>query len=72
MHESSRPVILTENGSEDMIIMSHHAYQQFILDMEIYFKIKEAEDEEELNGKMYTMEECLQAAYTAINGESHV
>lgn len=49
--------------------MNYKIYQNKLLDTEIYLKVKEAEEMEEADGKMYTIEDFLQAAYSAINTE---
>lgn len=68
--ESAQPIILTENDSEELVIMSYETYKNLQLEMEIYFKIKEAEEEEEINNIMYSSEEFLKAAYSAIEGKA--
>lgn len=72
VHESSRPVILTENGSEDMIIMSYRTYQNLLFDLEADIKIAQAEIEEEYNDKRYTHEEMYEAMLAAIDVRANV
>ena len=72
VRESSQPIILTENGSEDMVIMSYQAYQNFLLNLEIDIKLAQTEIEEEYNDKRYTTEEVYESMLAAINVSANV
>lgn len=43
--ESQEPVYITKNGYGDMVIMSMKAYEEQMLKLDIYTKLKEAEEE---------------------------
>lgn len=42
-HESQEPVYITKNGKEDMVVMSHEAYEREQALMGMYRKLGEAE-----------------------------
>lgn len=37
VHETRKPIYLTKNGREDMVLMSMNAYQDMMEENEIYF-----------------------------------
>ena len=47
VHETGDPVILTKNGYGDMVVLSLEAYNNMKYEYEIYYKLLEAEKEEE-------------------------
>lgn len=57
VHETEGPVYLTKNGHEDMVIMSHEAYELEQLKNEIDLKLREAEIYDELHPETFTWEE---------------
>lgn len=59
VHETAEPVFLTENGNEDMVVMSREAYENRDVQTDVYLKLKEAEIEAELNPKRYSHEEVF-------------
>ena len=71
-HEINQPIILTENNSEDMVVMSYQTYQKFLLELEIDIKIAEAEIEEEYDDRLYTPEEVYNAMLEAINVKNNI
>ena len=69
VHETEQPVFLTKNGYGDMVVMSMEAFENLQFESEVYFKLKEAEREEELTDKRYSSEEMLSAMFDAIGGK---
>ena len=59
VHESSEPVILTKNGHGDMVVMSFEAYEKLQFDSEVYYKLKEAEQQAGVTKKRYAHKEVL-------------
>jgi PHD/YefM family antitoxin component YafN of YafNO toxin-antitoxin module len=53
VHETSQPLFLTENGADDIVMMSTKVYENLLYEHEIYFKLKEAELEEETTDRRY-------------------
>ena len=42
-HDSGEPVYITKNGREDLVVMSHAAYERQQAMLELYEKLDEAE-----------------------------
>ena len=61
VHETQQPVFLTKNGFGDMVVMSMEAYRNLQFESEVYFKLREAEREAEMNEKRYSSKEVLKA-----------
>ena len=59
VHGSNEPVILTRNGSADMVVMSMKAFRSLEFDSEVYRKLKEAERQVVETDTRYTPEEAL-------------
>lgn len=59
VHETKQPVFLTKNGYGDMVVLSMEAYENLQLESEIYFKLKEAEREAEINNTKYSSKDVL-------------
>ena len=57
VHETAEPVYLTKNGAEDMVIMSHKAYEREQLRHEIDLKIREGEIWDEMHPETYSWDE---------------
>ena len=45
VHENDEPIILTKNGYGDMVVMSIEFFEKYKFGSEIYYKLKEAEQE---------------------------
>ena len=61
VHESGEPVFLTKNGFGDMVVLSMEAYANMQFESEIYFKLREAEQEAEINSIRYSSKDVLKA-----------
>ncbi len=61
VHETKQPVFLTKNGFGDMVVLSMEAYENMQFESEVYFKLKEAEKEAEINSTRYSAKEVLKA-----------
>ncbi len=61
VHETKQPVFLTKNGFGDMVVLSMEAYENLQFESEVYFKLKEAEKEAEINSTRYSAKEVLKA-----------
>ena len=72
VHETAQPVFLTKNGYGDMVVLSMEAYENLQLESEIYFKLKEAEQEAELTDTRYSSKDVLKAMREAIGGSDSV
>ncbi|MDM8246556.1 type II toxin-antitoxin system Phd/YefM family antitoxin [Collinsella tanakaei] len=59
VHGSNEPVILTRNGSADMVVMSMEAFRALEFDSEVYHKLKEAERQATETATRYTSDEVL-------------
>lgn len=61
VHETKQPVFLTKNGFGDMVVLSMEAYENLQFESEVYFKLKEAEKESEINSTRYSAKDVLKA-----------
>ena len=61
VHETKQPVFLTKNGFGDMVVLSMEAYENVQFESEVYFKLKEAEKEAEINSTRYSAKDVLKA-----------
>lgn len=61
VHETKQPVFLTKNGFGDMVVLSMEAYENLQFESEVYFKLKEAEKEAEINSMRYSVKDVLKA-----------
>ncbi|SCM83694.1 Prevent-host-death family protein [uncultured Sporomusa sp.] len=59
VHETAEPVFLTKNGYGDMVVMSMEAFERFQFESEVYFKLKEAEQEAQLTNARYSHKEIF-------------
>ena len=66
VHETAQPVFLTKNGYGDMVVLSIEAYENMQFESEIYFKLREAEQEAEYTDKRFSSKEVLNAMKEAI------
>jgi len=69
VHNTSEPVFLTKNGFGDMVVLSMEAYENLQFDSEIYFKLKEAEQEAERSNVRYSSKDVLKAMREVIDNE---
>lgn len=69
VRESDGPVYLTKNGHEDMVIMSHEAYDAQLLRHELDLKLKEAEIYDEINPETYSDEEVMTEIKKLLEGK---
>ena len=69
VHETAKPVFLTKNGYGDMVVLSMETFENLQFESEVYFKLKEAEQEAELTGQRYSPKDVLKAMREAIGGE---
>ena len=72
VHETSQPVFLTKNGYGDMVVLGMEAYENLQLESEVYFKLREAEQEAELTDRRYSSKDVLKAVQEAIGGKKIV
>ncbi|MCL2321432.1 MAG: type II toxin-antitoxin system Phd/YefM family antitoxin [Oscillospiraceae bacterium] len=61
-HETGKPIILTENGYGNLVVLSMKAYEDLRFDNEVYYKLLEAELEEEKSNLWYTSDDILKSA----------
>ena len=66
VHETKQPVFLTKNGYGDMVVLSMEAYENLLLESEIYTKLQGAEREAQTTRQRFTSQEVLQAVEEAI------
>ena len=69
VHETAQPVLLTQNGYGDMVVLSMEAFENLQFESEVYFKLQEAEKEAELTDQRYSSKDVLKAMKDAIGGE---
>lgn len=72
VHETNQPVFLTKNGYGDMVVLSVEAYENLQFESEVYFKLREAEQEAEQSNVRYSSKDVLTAMREAIKGGSSV
>ena len=58
-HDSGEPVYITKNGREDLVVMSHAAYEQQQARLELYEKLDEAEAEVLRGDKLISHAEAM-------------
>lgn len=61
VHEHNEPIFFTKNGYGDMVVMSMEAYENMQFESEIYFKLREAEMEEQMSDVRYSTEEVMES-----------
>lgn len=69
VHESGQPVFLTKNGYGDMVVLSMEAFENLQLESEIYFKLKEAEQQARETDTRYSSKEVFKALKEIIDAE---
>ena len=67
-YESGKPLLMTDSEGRELILMSREAFEKKMLDEEIYWKLHEAELEEQYTDKLYTPEEVYKSAMGIIRG----
>ena len=72
VHETAKPVFLTQNGYGDMVVMSMEAYESLRFESEVYAKLQAAEREAELSSERYSSKDVLKAMKDAIGGSKVV
>ena len=65
-------VIISIDILSIMVVLSMEAYENLQLESEIYFKLKEAEQEAELTDTRYSSKDVLKAMREAIGGSDSV
>lgn len=59
VHENDEPVILTQNGHEDMVVLSYKAYEKLQCALGAATKLRVAEVEAETTNRRYSHEEVM-------------
>ena len=70
VHETNEPIYLTKNGYGDMVVMSVKAYEDKIQQIEVYYKLKEAELEAKTNATRYGHADVMSELRQAVNETS--
>ncbi|MBO5729987.1 MAG: type II toxin-antitoxin system Phd/YefM family antitoxin [Treponema sp.] len=60
VHETQDPVFLTKDGYGDMVVMSMEAYENLKFEGEVYFKLKEAEEQAAKSNRCFSTQEVFQ------------
>ena len=60
VHEEQEPIFLTKNGFGDMVVMSIEQFERQQFDTDVFYKLKEAENEARTTTKRYTHTEIMQ------------
>ena len=60
VHETQEPVFLTKDGYGDMVVMSMEAYENLKFEGEVYFKLKEAEEQAAKSNRRFSTQEVFQ------------
>ena len=69
VHETGEPLFLRKNGYGDMVVLSMEAYENLQFESEVYFKLREAEQEAEMTDKRYSSKDVLKAMRDAVGGD---
>ena len=69
VHETGEPLFLTKNGYGDMVVLSMEAFEKLYFEIEIYFKLQEAEREAELTDKRFSSKDILNDMKAAFRGD---
>ena len=72
VHETAKPVFLTQNGYGDMVVMSMEAYEGLRFESEVYAKLQAAEREAELTDARYSPKEVFEAMRAQLQEERDV
>ncbi len=66
VHETKQPIFLTKNGFGDMVVMSMESYENLQFESEVYFKLREAEQEAQMTNKRFSSKDVLKSLRDAI------
>lgn len=66
VHETKQPIFLTKNGFGDMVVMSMESYEDLQFESEVYFKLREAEQEAQMTNKRFSSKDVLKSLRDAI------
>lgn len=66
VHETKQPIFLTKNGFGDMVVMSIESYENLQFESEVYFKLREAEQEAQITNKRFSSKDVLKSLRDAI------
>lgn len=66
VHETQQPIFLTKNGFGDMVVMSMESYENLQFESEVYFKLREAEQEAQMTNKRFSSKDVLKSLRDAI------
>ena len=66
VHETQQPICLTKNGFGDMVVMSMESYENLQFESEVYFKLREAEQEAQMTNKRFSSKDVLKSLRDAI------
>ena len=72
VNETNEPVFLTKNGHGNMVVMSIETYEKMQSESEIYFKLKEAEEESNTTSKRYTHDEIFAELRKTVDNKDNV
>ena len=72
VHETAKPVFLTQNGYGDMVVMSMEAYESMRFESEVCAKLQAAEREAELTDARYSPKEVFEAMCAQLQEERDV
>jgi prevent-host-death family protein len=61
VHETKKPVFLTQDGYGDMVLLSMESYEKMQFDYEVYAKLLAAEQEEQQTPVRYSLQDARQA-----------
>ena len=67
VQETAQPVFLTKNGFGSMVVLSMEAFENLQLESEVYFKLREAEDEAEKSSQRFSSKDVLSAVKEALD-----
>ena len=74
VHESGEPVILTKNGSGDMVVLSYDEYKKVQYEMMVMRELRAAELESETTQERYDHDDVMSSIRERIRavGQQHV
>mgnify|MGYP001157442200 CR=1 FL=1 len=71
-HSAREPIFITKNGYGDMVVLSIEAYENLQFESEVYFKLREAEQEAQRTDQRYSSKDVLKAMREAMEGDTIV
>ena len=72
VHETRSPVILTKNGSGDMVVMSYEEYQNIQYEMDVTRELRAAELEAETTTERFAHEDVMAGIRAKLKDVQHV